>query len=206
MAMTRRRGSLTDVPRPAIFLDKDGTLIEDVPYNVDPDLIRLAEGATDALRLLHAAGYLMIVVSNQSGVARGHFQESALYGVEQRLRELLGEAGVPLAGFYCCPHHPDGSVAAYAVPCACRKPGAGLLTRAAREHAIDLGRSWMIGDILHDVEAGNRAGCRTIMLDVGNETEWDLTPIRTPDLVASGLLDAARLVVGASVGMGAGCR
>jgi D,D-heptose 1,7-bisphosphate phosphatase len=185
-------------PRAAVFLDKDGTLVEDVPYNVDPGLIQLADGAEEALRMLHAAGYLLVVVTNQSGVARGLFEEAALAPVEHRLRVLLGRAGVPLAGLFYCPHHPEGSVEAYAVDCTCRKPADGLLRQAACEHGIDLARSWMIGDILHDVEAGRRAGCRTILLDVGHETEWALTPLRTPHVVARGLLEAAR-VVGSAV-------
>ena len=188
-----------DGRRAAVFLDKDGTLVVDVPYNVDPDLIRLTPGAVDGLRALHAAGYLLIVVSNQSGVARGYFEESAIEAVEARLRAMLAAAGVPLAGFYYCPHHPDGPVERYAVACECRKPAPGLVERAAREHGIDLGRSWLVGDILHDVEAGRRAGCRTILLDVGHETEWGLTPARTPDFMAPTLLDAAHLVLGAPV-------
>src|SRR3954470_4364570 len=126
----RKRAGMGDS---AVFLDKDGTLIEDVPYNVDPARIRLMPGAAGGLRALDAAGYRLIVVSNQSGVARGYFEEAALAAVEARLRELLAEAGVPLAGFYYCPHHPEGSVAAYAVECSCRKPQPGLLVRAARE-------------------------------------------------------------------------
>jgi D-glycero-D-manno-heptose 1,7-bisphosphate phosphatase len=181
--------------RAAVFLDKDGTLIVDVPYNVDPVLVRLTDGALDGLRALHDAGYLLIVVSNQSGVARGLFKEEALGAVEARLRGLIAVAGPPLAGFYYCPHHPDGHVEPYAIACTCRKPAPGLLSRAAREHGVDLGRSWLIGDILHDVEAGRRAGCRTVLLDVGHETEWQLTPDRTPDLVATSLSDAARLIL-----------
>src|SRR5262245_59387911 len=95
----------------AVFLDKDGTLIEDVLYNVDPDRIQLTPEAADGLRALHTAGYRLIVVSNQSGVARGYFPEEALAPVGRRLRELLAEAGVPPAGFYYCPHHPEGAVA-----------------------------------------------------------------------------------------------
>ena len=181
--------------RAAVFLDKDGTLIEDVPYNVDPNLIRLTDGALDGLRSLHDAGYLLIVVSNQSGIARGYFEEQALGAVEQRMRRLLDAARVPLAGFYYCPHHPDGCVDAYSVECACRKPAPGLLSRAARDHGVSLGRSWMIGDILHDVEAGRRAGCRTILLDVGHETEWELTPVRIPDFTMANLDAAARLII-----------
>jgi D-glycero-D-manno-heptose 1,7-bisphosphate phosphatase len=138
----------------AVFLDKDGTLVEDVPYNVDPGRIRLTAGAVEGLCALHGAGYRLVVVSNQSGVARGYFPERALAVVEIRLRELLAEAGVPLAGFYYCPHHPHGSIGAYAVACPCRKPAPGLIVRAATEHGIDPGRSWLIGDILDDVEAG----------------------------------------------------
>jgi len=183
--------------RAAVFLDKDGTLVVDVPYNVDPERISLTQGAVAGLRALHAAGYLLIVVSNQSGVARGFFEEAALGAVEARLRALLDDAGVPLTGFYYCPHHPDGNVERYAVACACRKPGPGLLLQAAHEHDLDLGRSWLVGDILHDVEAGRRVGCRTILLDVGHETEWQLTPARTPDFTAADLDDAARLILGA---------
>jgi D-glycero-D-manno-heptose 1,7-bisphosphate phosphatase len=169
----------------AVFLDKDGTLIEDVPYNVDPQRLRLTQGATEGLRRLHEAGYRLIVVSNQSGVARGLFTEEALELVRQRLVELLAEAGVPLAGCYWCPHHPDGSAAAYAVECDCRKPRPGLLLRAAREHGLELNRCWMVGDILNDVEAGRRAGCRTILIDNGNETEWVWSPLREPEHFAS---------------------
>ena len=142
----------------AVFLDKDGTLIEDVPYNVNPDLIQLTVGALQAVRSLHCAGYKLIVISNQSGVARGYFPESALCAVEARLRDMLAEIGVPLAGFYYCPHHPDGNVATYNISCCCRKPEPGLIVHAAENHQIDLTNSWFIGDILNDVEAGYRAG------------------------------------------------
>lgn len=179
---------------PAVFLDKDGTLVEDVPYNVDPAQIRLTVGAVEGLRALDQARYRLIVVSNQSGVARGYFAETALQAVEARLRELLGAVGVPLAGFYYCPHHPEGPVSAYAVACGCRKPAPGLLLRAARDHGIDLTRSWFVGDILNDVEAGHRAGCRTVLLDVGGETEWAWSPWRVPDRVTGDLAEAARLI------------
>jgi D-glycero-D-manno-heptose 1,7-bisphosphate phosphatase len=193
-------GTMAGSGRRAVFLDKDGTLIVDVPYNVDPDRMRLTDGAITGLQALHRAGYLLIVVSNQSGVARGLFPEAALRAVEARLRELLDHAGLPLAGFYACPHHPDGSVAAYAVACGCRKPAIGLIERAAREHRVDLTQSWMIGDILHDVEAGRRAGCRTILLDVGNETEWRVTPARVPEGIAPNLQVAAQIILNSDRG------
>lgn len=180
---------------PAVFLDKDGTLIEDIPYNVDAARIHLVEGAGEALLGLHRAGYWLFIVSNQSGVARGYFDLAALAGVEARLRALLAESGVPLAGFYACPHHPAGRVRRYAIVCECRKPAPGMLLRAAREHGLDLGQSWMVGDILDDVEAGRRAGCTTMLVDNGNETEWLLGPGREPHYRAMSLADAAYIIL-----------
>jgi len=177
---------------PAIFLDKDGTLIPDIPYNVDPDRITLSDGAEIALRSFHNSGYKLIVISNQSGVARGYFSEIALAKVEQRLRTLLNE--IPLTGFYYCPHHPQGSIIEYAIDCNCRKPKPGLILQAAQTHHIDLARSWMIGDILNDVEAGRNAGCKTILIDNGNETEWIRSPQRSPHHKVSNLLEAAQII------------
>lgn len=190
-------------PRPgdrAVFLDKDGTVIDDVPYNVDPALIRLASGAPEGLRALYDAGFRLIVVSNQSGVARGLFPEDALGPVRTRIEELLAEAGVILSGFSYCPHHPYGSVSRYAMSCGCRKPRPGMLLDAARAMGLDLGRSWLVGDILDDVEAGRLAGCKTVLIDNGNETEWDLTPGRRPHYRAADLSEAARMILGADLG------
>ncbi|WP_199724756.1 D-glycero-alpha-D-manno-heptose-1,7-bisphosphate 7-phosphatase [Noviherbaspirillum saxi] len=178
----------------AIFLDKDGTLVENVPYNVNPGLIELSWHAGQALQLLQHMGFALFVVTNQSGVAKGLFTEAALDPVHERLSELLAQYGVTLSGFYYCPHSPDGVVSRYAVPCTCRKPMPGMLYRAAREREIDLSQSWMIGDILHDVEAGRRAGCRTVLIDNGNETEWNESPLRTPDLKAPDLYAAASMI------------
>jgi histidinol-phosphate phosphatase family protein len=179
----------------AVFLDKDGTIIENVPYNVDPERIRLNPGVEEGLRRLHRAGYLLFVVSNQAGVARGYFPEAALQGVEARLRELLEAFGVPLAGFTYCPHHPEGSVEGLAMVCECRKPAPGMILRVAAEHGIDLARSWMVGDILDDIQAGRGAGCRTILVDSGNETRWILSPDREPHYRAADLADAARYII-----------
>lgn len=179
----------------AIFIDKDGTLIPDVPYNVDPGLIRLQPGAAAGLKELQQQGYLLVVISNQSGVARGYFKEEALKGVEARIRALLEPEGVYLDGFYYCPHYPGAPVREYAVDCECRKPKAGMLLQAARDFGIDLSRSWMIGDILNDVEAGKKAGCRAVLIDNGNETEWQLDEWRQPDYQAADILDAARFIL-----------
>ena len=177
----------------AVFLDKDGTLIEDVPYNVDPEQMRLTAGAA-RLWQLHHSGYLLIVISNQSGVARGYFPEAALAAVAQRSRDLLAQLDIPLTDFYYCPHHPDGTVAEYAIACNCRKPKPGLLLQAANDYDIDLNQSWFIGDILNDVEAGQRAGCKTILLDNGNETEWIVLPHRIPHYITTDLADAAHII------------
>ncbi|MGZ3240105.1 MAG: D-glycero-alpha-D-manno-heptose-1,7-bisphosphate 7-phosphatase [Burkholderiaceae bacterium] len=178
----------------AIFLDKDGTLINDVPYNIDPQRMVLSENAGEGLRLFAELGYQLIVVSNQSGIARGYFGEDAMQKVEQRLVDLLKMEKVNLRAFYYCPHHPHGRVTRYAMHCDCRKPLPGMLMQAAQDHDIDLEASWMIGDILDDVEAGNRAGCRTILLDNGNETEWKISTYRKPDLMVPDIHAAARLV------------
>ncbi|AKD54000.1 D-glycero-alpha-D-manno-heptose-1,7-bisphosphate 7-phosphatase [Spirosoma radiotolerans] len=179
----------------AVFWDKDGTLIPDIPYNVDPARITLYPDAGDSLYRLKTAGYKLIIISNQSGVARGRFTENDLAGVWERLTRLLAPFGAEPDGFYYCPHDPNGSVQPYAGSCLCRKPEPGLLMKAAQEHRIDLSQSWMVGDILNDVEAGNRAGCRTILLDRGNETEWLMNAHRQPTTTAATLSEATEYML-----------
>jgi D-glycero-D-manno-heptose 1,7-bisphosphate phosphatase len=182
----------------AVFLDKDGTLVEDVPYSVEPGLIRLAPGAGWALAALKQSGFKLILVSNQSGLARGYFEVKELEAVWARLQELLEPFSATLDGFYYCPHHPEGSVARWTRACSCRKPEPGLLLQAAAAHGIDLTSSWMVGDILDDVEAGCRAGCRTVFVDRGHETEWKQGSCRTPDRTVGGLEAAAEAVLTAA--------
>lgn len=168
-------------------MDKDGTLVHDVPYNVDPRHVRLIGGAGAALRNMKNAGYKLIVISNQSGVARGLFEEKDLFPVNRCIQSLLGAYDVSIDAFYYCPHGPgDG--------CECRKPMPGMILRAASDHDVDLQISWMIGDILNDVEAGNRAGCRTIHLDNGNETEWVRGNYRKPMYSVTHWLRAADII------------
>lgn len=178
----------------AVFLDKDGTLLIDVPYNVDPEQMVIYPDAGPALRQMQLAGYRLIVVSNQSGVARGYFAEAALAAVWEQLTSLFAPFGVTFDGFYYCPHQPAGTVGEYAIDCECRKPQPGMLRQAAKELTIDLTESWMIGDILHDVEAGNRARCRSILVNRGNETEWQTGPYRTPTVRVNSLLEAAEQI------------
>jgi D-glycero-D-manno-heptose 1,7-bisphosphate phosphatase len=183
----------------AIFLDKDGTLIQDIPYNIDPSRIEWMPGALAGLKQLQSVGYRLIVVSNQSGVARGFFPEVALQAVAAELHQRFAQANLVLTGFYYCPHHPEGVIETYRKDCTCRKPAPGLILQAAADHHIDLQRSWMIGDILHDIEAGKRAGCQTVLLDNGHETEWNLSPLRSPQMIASTLKDAAQKICAVSL-------
>lgn len=183
------------IPRKAIFLDKDGTLVENVPYNVDPALLRFTPHALPGLRRLAEAGYLLIIVSNQPGVMQQRFTLDAVDRLGIALREKLAAAGIPLGGMYVCPHAPSDEPASPG--CKCRKPAPGLLLEAAREHGIALDRSWMVGDILNDVEAGWRAGCRSVLMDVGNETEWQWSPMRIPDFRVPDLAAAAESILSA---------
>jgi len=164
--------------RVAVFIDKDGTLVENVPDNVDPSRLRFLPGALEALAALAAAGHALLVVTNQSGLALGSFTRAQFAQMQTALlRRLQQEAGVVLQDFVVCPHAPG---AAGRPACLCRKPAPGMLLRAARMHNLDLANSWMVGDILDDIEAGRRAGCRTLLLDSGGETVWRLTPMRQP--------------------------
>jgi histidinol-phosphate phosphatase family protein len=181
---------------PGVFLDKDGTLVRDVPFNVDPNRIVLMPGVASGLRALFDAGYRLCVVSNQPGVAMGLFPRAALQDVEARISELVGEAGASIDGYHFCPH-PSRRDASANVACMCRKPMPGLLLAAAHQHGIDLARSWMIGDILDDVEAGHRAGCRSVLVNTGGETLWEPGPHRTPDAMVSRFDLAVRFILDA---------
>jgi D,D-heptose 1,7-bisphosphate phosphatase len=180
--------------RRAVFLDKDGTLVEDEPPNTDTSRVHFYPDVFGALRLLKQAGYALVIVTNQSAVAQGRCQEADVHRMLGYVQDRLEREDLSLAGSYYCPHDPEGIVSPYAVPCECRKPRPGLLTRAARDLGIDLSRSWMVGDILHDVEAGRWAGCRTVLVNNGHETEWRLTEMRWPDHIGPTLLKAAQLI------------
>lgn len=181
--------------RRAVFFDKDGTLVEDLPPNTDRSLVRFYPGVFTALRLLERAGFVLIIATNQSGIAEGRCSESDVRRIHTYLHCRLADEGITLGGFYYCPHRADGTVAPYAIPCQCRKPQPGLLLRACRDLDLDMRQSWMVGDILHDVEAGLRAGCRTVLVNNGHETEWRLTPTRQPDHFAPTVPAAAELIV-----------
>ena len=149
----------------AIFLDRDDTLIEDPGYINNPDQVKLLPGVPRALAELKTMGYKLVLVTNQSAVARGIVTEKTLRNIHDRLEQLLAENNAFFDAIYYCPYHPDGVVAKYRKESDCRKPNPGMLLTAADEMDIDLGQSWMIGNGAHDVEAGLRAGCKTILID-----------------------------------------
>jgi D-glycero-D-manno-heptose 1,7-bisphosphate phosphatase len=159
--------------RPAVFLDRDGVVIEDVHYLADPSQVRLLPGAAEAIARLNRLGIPVIVATNQAGVAHGLFPESSVAAVHRRLDELLAERHAHVDRYDYCPHHPAAEVREYRVACACRKPRPGMLLRAAEECGIDLGRSYLVGDKLSDLEAGRRAGCRILMVRTGYGAEME---------------------------------
>lgn len=161
-------------PRPAAFLDRDGVLNVDLDYVHRPDQLVWIDGVPEALKLLNDAGYLVIVVTNQSGVARGFYDESAIGTLHEHMRDALATRGARIDAFYYCPHHPEGKVAAYTMRCDCRKPGIGMFAQAARDWPIDRTRSFMIGDKDIDVEAATAFGIRGARFDAAADSLPDL--------------------------------
>lgn len=150
--------------RPAVFLDRDGTIIEDVEYLSSVEDVHLLPRSASAIRALNSAGYAVVVVTNQSGVARGLFDESAVSLVHRHLDELLAHNGAHIDAYYYCPHLPDASAVQYRLTCNCRKPAPGLIVRAQRDLDLDLARSWSVGDRWRDVEAAGAAGVRGLLV------------------------------------------
>ena len=148
----------------AVFLDRDGVINEERGYVHTPDQFVLIPGIVDAIRRLSSSGFKVVVVTNQSGIARGLFDIFAVDRLHQHFKELLGAEGVRVDGIYSCPHHPEGKVAEYAIVCDCRKPMPGLLLRAADELCLDLSASYLVGDKLSDIQAGQRAAVKATFL------------------------------------------
>lgn len=154
------------VTKRAVFLDRDGTINVEKDYLYRPEEFEFIPGAVDAVRLLKQHGYVVVVVTNQSGIARGYYTEDDLTVLHNHIDRLLAAEGVSVDAWYYCPHHAEGK-GEYAVDCSCRKPLPGMLLKAADEHGIDLSSSWMVGDKLVDVEAGVAAGCRSVLVRTG---------------------------------------
>ena len=178
----------------AIFLDRDDTLIEDPGYINNPDQVKLLDGVAEALVELRAIGYKLIVVSNQSAVARGIVSEKVLGEIHDRLRQLLAEKGAYLDKIYYCPYHPDGVITKYRRESDLRKPNPGMLLTAADEMDLDLGQSWCIGDSGHDVEAGLRAGCKTILITSHQKPTYGGPGEPSPDHKAVNIKEAVNII------------
>lgn len=178
----------------AVFLDRDGTINEDLGYLSDPSQVRLLPGVAEGLRLLQEKSFRLVVVSNQSGVARGMFTEAMLEQIQRRLETLLEAQGVALTGTYYCPHHPEGNPP-YRQVCHCRKPNGGLIERAAREHHIDISRSYVVGDKLIDIELARQTGMPAILVLTGQGKRALASGSMQPDYIAPDLTDAARWIL-----------
>jgi D-glycero-D-manno-heptose 1,7-bisphosphate phosphatase len=155
----------------AVFLDRDGTLIHDPGYINHPSQVKLLPGVGPSLAQLNKMGYRLVIVTNQSGVARGLVTEQGLGEIHHQLKILLADEGVDISAIYYCPFHPDGTIEHYKRESDLRKPAPGMLLKAAKELNIDLSHSWMIGDSYRDTTAGSRAGCQTILLDTPGRTQ-----------------------------------
>lgn len=183
-----------------IFLDRDGTMNEEVNYLYKPEDLRILPGVAEAIGLLRSAGYRIVVVTNQAGVARGYYTCQDVETLHQYLNEQLKNEGAWVDHFFYCPHHPVHGLGIYQKECDCRKPGTGMLAMAEQYYEIDRSRSYMIGDKLLDVEAGNRYGVKGILVGTGygadlheSGTKDGKEPIY--DFYAETLMDAARYIV-----------
>ncbi len=182
------------MPHKAIFLDRDDTLISDPGYISHPDQVQLLEGVPDALSGFHKMGYKLVVVTNQSGIARGIFTEDTLETIHARFKELLAEQSAYVDGIYYCPYHVDGVIDKYRRPSDLRKPNPGMLLQAAEDLDIDLPVSWCVGNSLSDIEAGQRAQCHTILIDQMSPTGRTKPGQIRPDHFAVNLREALNIV------------
>ena len=173
----------------AVFFDRDGTLIKDQNYLSEPAKIVLEPNVIEALKILQDQNYKLIIITNQSGIARGYFSLEDFWAVQNRLLEIFTKNGIKFTGSYYCPHHPEGKIALYTKICSCRKPAPGMILKAIKEHKIDPALSFMIGDKLDDVTAGARAQVKTIFLTKNFDSKSSTIK---PDYYTENLLDAVK--------------
>ena len=183
------------VPRPAAFLDRDGTIIEDMDYISRPEDVRVIESAAEAIGLLNEAGVPVIVVSNQSGIGRGYLAYGDFQRVQARVEEVLAAHGAHLDATYICPHAPSDDQ-----PCPCRKPRVELFLRAAEEHGVDLARSWYAGDKWRDVEPASTLGGSGFLIPAKSTPAEDVQRARSLGIVRESLRDVAREVIATLTG------
>ncbi|HET6461371.1 MAG TPA: HAD family hydrolase [Syntrophales bacterium] len=186
----------------AVFFDRDGTLNEEVGYVDSIDKLRLFANTAEAVRLINESGMKAVVITNQSGVARGYFTEEFVRTVHDHIQEILRGKGAFIDAFYYCPHHQTEGIGVYMQSCACRKPEAGMLIEASKELRIDLQRSYTVGDMLKDIQVAHAVGAKGILVKTGyglNTIQKDLTPdsseICQPSYIAEDILDAVKWVI-----------
>jgi D-glycero-D-manno-heptose 1,7-bisphosphate phosphatase len=186
--------------RPAVFLDRDGTLIDEAGYLDRLERLVFYPYSVDAVRLLNRAGFAVVIVTNQAGVARGIFPETFVSAAHQYVTDRVQRGGARVDGFYYCPHHPDGTVPEYTRACDCRKPNPGLLKQAAADLNIDLTRSFAVGDRWHDLEAGQAVGARGVLVRTGYGWTEEASPKPgvTPAVIVDNLIAAASWILRAS--------
>lgn len=183
----------------AVFLDRDGTVSEEVDYLDNADMLRLLPRAAEAIRLINESGLLAVIVTNQSGIARGYFTEAVLNEIHNRMELLLKAEGAHVNGIYYCPHHPEVGLPEYVLDCDCRKPRTGMIARAAEDLKIDVRSSYVVGDKIIDIELAHKAGARGIlvMTGYGREEVKSLGSDRKawPDHIADDLYDAVKWIL-----------
>ena len=188
--------------KPAVFIDRDGTISEEVGYVNHPTRFRLYPYSGDAIKNLNDNNWLAIVVTNQAGVARGYFSEDVILSVHDQLKRQLATQNARLDAIYYCAHHPSVGEPPYRVDCDCRKPKAGLINRATTDFEIDLSNSWMVGDRYSDLELANNAGLRSAFVLSGyGRGEWEFQRRRwklQPNLVCENLLEAVQSILNLS--------
>ena len=184
--------------RPAVFIDRDGTMLDELGYVTPASEIRIYPFAADAIARIGAAGWPVVVITNQGGIALGLYDHAFVDATHAELARTIAQSGAEITGWYYCPHHPEGKVPEFTQACECRKPGIGMLQAAARDLALDLAASWVIGDQWRDIELAHRAGARSVLVRTGYgatlEADWpaDVAP---PTIVCDDLLAAATHIV-----------
>jgi len=186
----------------AVFLDRDGTINEEVGYLDSLDKLKIIPSAYEAIRLINESGMKVVVISNQAGVARGFFTEDFVKLTHEHLQTALRQQGATIDNFYYCPHHPTEGIEPYRKDCNCRKPAPGMLLRAVQDLNIDLTRSYLVGDRFNDMEAGKKIGVRGILVKTGfgqsllqDDGPDEATPENKPDFIAADILEAVKWIL-----------
>ena len=184
--------------KPAVFIDRDGTILDELGYVVPGAEVKIYPFSAAAISRLTDAGFPVVVITNQGGIALGMYDHAFVDETHARLTESLAKDGAQITAWYYCPHHPEGKVAAFTQVCECRKPGTGLLEAAARDLNVDLSQSWVVGDQWRDIELARRAGSRGILVRTGYgaglEADWP-KDIARPPVVCDDLMSAADYIL-----------